>query len=89
MKKYLVKFISYPQSQHPDRYLDIVTDNIEKTMEEFQYLRHPLSYYIEEQVDTDIKEPYCKIIKYKYSEHPPIGSESSEPKLSDGGNTSN
>jgi len=66
MKQYIVKVISYPESQHPHRFLDIITDNLELSMKLFGEKRHLISYTIVEEKDAIGMDFKCELIKYRY-----------------------
>lgn len=68
-KKYLIKTVTYPASQHPERFLNVITDKLEWVMEQYQRNRHPFNWEIVdvEEVDGDV-EDQCIEVRYKYTE---------------------
>ena len=71
MDRYIIKLTTYPVSQHPNRFLEVVNlpGELPWVMEQYQRNRHPFEYEIVD-IDHDVEETeaYAKEIKYKYSE---------------------
>jgi len=73
MRQYLIKYQAYPKSQHPARYLEVVTDRIEWTMEQYQRNRHSGEWEICEDTVVDNNTPATlSEIRYKYDDSDPI-----------------
>lgn len=68
MKQYTIEIISNPLSQHPNRYLNVVTDRLEWVMDQYGRNRHAHTWNIvgETTVPSDTRQ-VCEPIKYKYT----------------------
>lgn len=66
--QYIIEIISVPQSQHPDRYLDVITDDLDWVMEQWGRNRHAFTYNIVERYPAPLEaEERLHVIKYKYT----------------------
>ena len=65
--QYIIEILSEPQSQHPDRYLDVITDDLEWVMGQWGRNRHAFTYNIVEQYPAPQgADERLHVIKYKY-----------------------
>lgn len=64
--------ISYPSSQHPDRYLNVITDDLELSLREFRDQRHACEFEVQEVKDATGMDFKFEIIRYKYDDGPPL-----------------
>ena len=68
MKQYTIEIISNPLSQHPNRYLNVVTDRLEWVMEQYGRNRHAHTWNIvSEKTVSNETTPILETIKYKYT----------------------
>lgn len=75
MNKYLIRIQSIPESQHPLRYLEAVTDRpVEEVIEKYGVKKHNFTWELDSIEEVEQQDPYMQLIKYKYGEGDPINA---------------